>query len=81
MSMVYGSETEKNLKNKIFTGLDLILSTSMQKFKNPNLRDSQKMSWARLFILGARAYGDIYELALLEERIEVLEGKIDVQTT
>jgi len=69
--------SEKELKTRILDGLDEILGVAMNKFKNPRIKDRNKQSWARLFILASREYSNLRTIEQnedIEKRLEVIEG-------
>ena len=73
--------SEKELKTRILDGLDEILGVAMNKFKNPRIKDRNKQSWARLFILASREYSNLHIIEQneeIEKRLETVEVKLEV---
>ena len=65
--------SENELKTRILDGLDEILGVAMNKFKNPRIKDRNKQSWARLFILASREYANLRTI----EQNENIEKRLD----
>lgn len=74
---VTSAETEKNnLKNRLFSHLDVVLDVSQKKFSKKRAKGTDRIKWGRLMVQAIQSYGALFKLIELEDlqkRIEQLE--------
>lgn len=67
----------KECRNRLFQYLDGVLEKAEKKAKNSKTQNGDKLAWELRIIQAVNAYGRLLDNEELEERVQILEEKLN----